>query len=75
MIQCWCRGPRVAGSAGVSCAAVDPTLSREGKLEVLRELCLEHKEQEFIHTALKAKDKFGQTPMLRCAVVGCSKVW
>ena len=31
---------------------------------MLRELCLEHKDGDFIHTALKSKDKFGQTPML-----------
>ena len=39
-------------------------ISREGKLDVLKELCLEHKEGDYIHTALKSKDKFGQTPML-----------
>ena len=39
-------------------------LSREGKLDVLKELCLEHKDGDYIHTALKSKDKFGQTPML-----------
>ena len=33
-------------------------------MDVLRELCLEHKDGDFIHTALKSKDKFGQTPML-----------
>ena len=38
--------------------------SREGKLDVLKELCLEHKDGDYIHTALKSKDKFGQTPML-----------
>ena len=37
---------------------------REGKLDVLKELCLEHKDGDYIHTALKSKDKFGQTPML-----------
>ena len=39
-------------------------ISREGKLDVLKELCLEHKDGDYIHTALKSKDKFGQTPML-----------
>ena len=39
-------------------------LFREGKLDVLKELCLEHKDGDYIHTALKSKDKFGQTPML-----------
>ena len=33
-------------------------------MDVLKELCLEHKDGDFIHTALKSKDKFGQTPML-----------
>ena len=31
---------------------------------MLKELCLEHKDGDYIHTALKSKDKFGQTPML-----------
>jgi hypothetical protein len=39
-------------------------LAREGKLNVLRELCLEHKHSRYIYQALKSKDKFGQTPML-----------
>lgn len=39
-------------------------LAREGKLDVLRELCLEHKNGQYIYQALKSKDKFGQTPML-----------
>ena len=33
-------------------------------MDVLKELCLEHKDGDYIHTALKSKDKFGQTPML-----------
>ena len=41
-----------------------PPTPREGKLDVLKELCLEHKDGDYIHTALKSKDKFGQTPML-----------
>jgi hypothetical protein len=37
---------------------------REGKLDVLRDLCDEHKDGDYINRALKSKDKFGQTPML-----------
>ena len=37
---------------------------REGKLDVLRELCLENKDNSFVIEALKSRDKFGQTPML-----------
>ena len=39
-------------------------LAREGKLDVLRDLCIELKSGPYIYQALKAKDKFGQTPML-----------
>ena len=38
--------------------------SREGKLDVLRELCLENKGNSFVIEGLKSRDKFGQTPML-----------
>ena len=39
-------------------------LLREGKLDVLRELCLENKGNSFVIEGLKSRDKFGQTPML-----------
>ncbi|XP_023331306.1 uncharacterized protein LOC111703561 isoform X3 [Eurytemora carolleeae] len=39
-------------------------LAREGKLDVLRDLCLEHKNDKALYLALKSKDKFDQTPML-----------
>jgi len=39
-------------------------LAREGKLDILRDLCIELKNGPYIYQALKAKDKFGQTPML-----------
>ncbi len=39
-------------------------ISREGKLDVLKELCQENKINYFVVKALKAQDKFGQTPML-----------
>ena len=38
--------------------------NREGKLDVLRELCLDNKGNNFVVEGLKARDKFGQTPML-----------
>ena len=37
---------------------------REGKLDVLKELCQENKNDYFVVKALKTQDKFGQTPML-----------
>ena len=37
---------------------------REGKLDVLRELCLENKGNSFVIEGLKSRDKFGQTPIL-----------
>ena len=37
---------------------------REGKLDVLRELCLDNKGNSFVIEGLKSRDKFGQTPML-----------
>ena len=37
---------------------------REGKLDVLRELCRENEGNSFVVEGLKARDKFGQTPML-----------
>ena len=39
-------------------------LSREGKIDVLKELCGSEKMKKFVFEALKAKDRFGQTPML-----------
>lgn len=39
-------------------------LAREGKLDVLRDLCLEHRTGKTIYQALTARDKFGQTPMI-----------
>ena len=39
-------------------------ISREGKIDVLRELCLDSKNNHYIVEALKTHDKFGQTPML-----------
>ena len=38
--------------------------NREGKLDVLRELCLDNKGNNFVVEGLKARDKFGQTPVL-----------
>ena len=40
------------------------TLHREGKIDVLKELCQENKINYYVVKALKAQDKFGQTPML-----------
>ena len=40
------------------------TFFREGKLDVLKELCKENQINYFVVKALKAQDKFGQTPML-----------
>ena len=37
---------------------------REGKIDVLRELCLDSRNSHYIVEALKTHDKFGQTPML-----------
>lgn len=39
-------------------------LAREGKLDVLKELCNSDISKKFVVEALKAQDKFGQTPML-----------
>ena len=39
-------------------------LAREGKLEVIKELYLELKNTPYFCQALKAKDRFGQSPML-----------
>ena len=39
-------------------------LAREGKLEVIKELFLELKNTPYFCQALKAKDRFGQSPML-----------
>ena len=38
--------------------------NREGKLDVLRELCLDNQGNNFVVEGLKARDKFGQTPVL-----------
>ena len=38
--------------------------NREGKLDVLRELCLDNQGNNFVVEGLKAQDKFGQTPVL-----------
>lgn len=43
---------------------IDHFIKREGKLDVLKELCQENKNDYFVVKALKAQDKFGQTPML-----------
>ena len=39
-------------------------LAREGKLDVLKELCSDGRNIVHIIKALKTRDKFGQTPML-----------
>ena len=39
-------------------------IDTELELDVLRELCLEHTNCQYIYQALKSKDKFSQTPML-----------
>ena len=38
--------------------------NREGKLDVLRELCLDNQGNNFVVEGLKARDKFGQPPVL-----------
>ena len=39
-------------------------LAREGKIEVLRDLFSQLKDTPYFYQAMKAKDRFGQTPML-----------
>ena len=48
----------------MTCNILQLNISREGKIDVLRELCLDSKNSHYIVEALKTHDKFGQTPML-----------
>lgn len=70
-LQCGHRGERDSFSRQVRSAAREnikfllPFFHlREGKLDVLRELCLENKGNSFVIEGLKSRDKFGQTPIL-----------